>query len=210
MSKEKQCECCHEWWYGSDVKEDLCPNCYDYFKQLKQQLEEKEKQIDIISRDNNSYKYNIDEQKRIIDDFAKQLKENDNYRLRYELAGADETITNLKQQLVEKQNTIDEINKEFEQAVHDWKALCAEKDKEIEKLKQQYTILENENGKLAKELIVKNYKEAQKEVSFGIQLAISELEKVKILLQNAVNYEKYTFVGIYDAVNNQIKELRGE
>lgn len=140
MSEEKQCECCHEWWYDGDVKENLCPNCYDYFKQLKRQLEEKEKQIDIISRDNNSYRYNIDEQKRIIDDFAKQLKEKDNYHLRYKLAGADETIANLRQQLAEKQNTIDEINKEFVQAVHDWKALCAEKDKEIEKLKQQYTI----------------------------------------------------------------------
>lgn len=40
MSKEKQCECCHEWWYDSDVKENLCPNCYDYFKQIKQELEE--------------------------------------------------------------------------------------------------------------------------------------------------------------------------
>lgn len=159
MSKEKQCECCHEWWYGSDVKEDLCPNCYDYFKQLKRQLKEKDKQIDIVGRDNNSYKYNIDEQKRIIHDFAKQLKE---------------------------------------------------KDKEIEELKQQNTLLENENGKLAKELIVKNYKKAQKEVSFGIQLAIRELEKVKILLQNAVNYEGYTFIGIYDAINKQIKELKGE
>ena len=46
MSKEKQCECCHEWWYDSDVKENLCPNCYDYFKQLKQQIEEKEKEIE--------------------------------------------------------------------------------------------------------------------------------------------------------------------
>lgn len=46
MSKEKQCECCHEWWYDSDVKEDLCPNCYDYFKQLKQQLAEKDKEIE--------------------------------------------------------------------------------------------------------------------------------------------------------------------
>lgn len=49
MSKE--CECCHTWWYDSDVKEDLCPNCYDYFKQLKRQLEEKDKQIDIISKE---------------------------------------------------------------------------------------------------------------------------------------------------------------
>ena len=46
MSREKECECCHEWWYASDVKENLCPNCYYYFKQLKQQLEEKDKEID--------------------------------------------------------------------------------------------------------------------------------------------------------------------
>ena len=38
MSEEKECKCCHEWWYASDIKDDLCPNCYDYFKQLKQQL----------------------------------------------------------------------------------------------------------------------------------------------------------------------------
>ena len=45
MSKEKECKCCHEWWYASVIKEDLCPNCYDYFKQLKQQLAEKDKEI---------------------------------------------------------------------------------------------------------------------------------------------------------------------
>ena len=45
-------------------------------------------------------------------------------------------IQQLKQQLTEKQNTIDEINKEFVQAVHDWKTLCAEKDKEIAHLKE--------------------------------------------------------------------------
>lgn len=50
MSKEKQCECCHEWWYDSDVKENLCPNCYDYFKQLKQQLEEKNKEIERLRK----------------------------------------------------------------------------------------------------------------------------------------------------------------
>lgn len=35
-----------------------------------------------------------------------ELKEKDNYHLRYELAGADETITNLKQQLAEKDKEI--------------------------------------------------------------------------------------------------------
>lgn len=45
MSEEKECKCCHEWWYASDIKQDLCPNCYDYFKQLKQQLAETEQRF---------------------------------------------------------------------------------------------------------------------------------------------------------------------
>ena len=139
-------------------------------------------------------------------------KETDNYHLRYELAGADETIANLRQQLAEKQNTIDEINKEFVQAVHDWKALCAEKDKEIEKLKQQYTILENENGKLTTELIMGKYKKAQKEVSFGMQLAVQELEKVKDWLNEPFDEDGCFKIGgdLIDFIDQQIKELRGE
>ena len=132
MSKEKQCKCCHEWWYASEIKNDLCPNCYDYFRQLKQQIEEK--------------------------------------------------------------------------------------DKEIEKLKQQYTILENENGKLTTELIMGKYKKAQKEVSFGKQLAIHELERVK---EDCFNQKELVDFGhvacfmvdiadILEIINNQIKELRGE
>lgn len=137
MSKEKQCECCHEWWYGIDVKENLCPNCYDYFKQLKQQL--------------------------------------------------------------------------------------AEKDKEIEKLKQQYTILDNENGKLTTELIMGKYKKAQKEVSFGIQLAIQELEKVNEILtdtiikvtQDEMDLNKLCYLEEISAqfcekMQDQIKKLKGE
>ena len=98
-----------------EIKENIMENNLkkqdQQIDQLKQQLEEKDKQIDIISRDNNSYKYNIDEQKRIIDDFAKQLKEKDNYHLRYELAGADETIANLRQQLEEKDKEIERLQK---------------------------------------------------------------------------------------------------
>ena len=124
----------------------------------------------------------------------------------------DQQIDRLKQQLAEKQNTIDEINKEFVQAVHDWKALCAEKDKEIEKLKQQNTLLENENGKLAKELIVKNYKKAQKEVSFGIQLAIQELVEIERLLYESHYKEidnKYyaEYADINNLIDSRIKAL---
>lgn len=54
MSREKECKCCHEWWYASVIKEDLCPNCYDYFKQLKQQLAEKDKEIERLNTIKNN------------------------------------------------------------------------------------------------------------------------------------------------------------
>ena len=156
MSKEKQCECCHEWWYDSDVKKNLCPNCYDYFKQLKQQLAEKDKEI-------------------------AHLKEKDNYHLRYELAGADETITNLKQQLEEKDKEIEKLKQELEETNAGYDFTYEQSSEAIKELKQNQT-----------------------------QLAIQELEKVKILIQNAINFVRPNFVEVYDAINKQIKGLKGE
>ena len=109
-----------------------------------------------------------------------------------------------------QQNEIQQLKQQLE-----------EKDKEIEKLKQQNTLLENENGKLAKELIVKNYKKAQKEVSFGIQLAIQELEKAKDTIKHFCNIHNDEYYGVKsqvkgieqdvcDQINQQIKELKGE
>ena len=151
-------------------------------------------------------------------------------------------IEELNQRLVSKDKYIDELENDLnwergnKLAIHkqfadrncyvtleDYKADIAEKDKEIEELKQQYTILENENGKLTTELIMDKYKKAKKEVSFGKQLAIQELEKVKELLLD--EYKKYPIV--YDKTNDivagaldrdkvneiidqQIKELKGE
>ena len=136
MSREKECKCCHEWWYASVIKEDLCPNCYDYFKQLKQQLEESFTEEDVEG---------------LIED-------------------RDKTIKFLKKELAEKQNTIDEINKEFVQAVKDWKTLCAEKDEELRKYKSYktdderikdltnlYSQYKEENNQLKKELKDKNF-----------------------------------------------------
>mgnify|MGYP001580398658 CR=1 FL=1 len=138
MSKEKECKCCHEWWYASDIKEDLCPNCYDYFKQLKQQLAEKDKEINSL-----------------IVDYEKRISQE------------QELMSNMEHRLAEKQNTIDEINKEFVQAVHDWKALCAEKDKEIERLKNLFE-LNNEvvinQGKEIFDLRVQVLQQKQNEV----------------------------------------------
>ena len=183
-------------------------------QQLKQQLEEKDEQI---KKRVMVYEEQFIEQTNEIYSLKQQLAEKD-IRIE-ELEGqfayeceCNMQLVDLQKQLEEKQNTIDEINKEFVQSVKDWKALCAEKDKEIEKLKQQNTLLENENGKLAKELIVKNYKKAQKEVSFGTQLAIQELEKVKKWVadhtQDFWSCENDDLdTELYDFIDNQIKEL---
>lgn len=128
-----------------------------------------------------------DNQQNEIQQLKQQLEEKDNYHLRYELAGADETITNLKKQIEEK-------------------------DKEIEKLKtkqkpivmhskENYYFLEEENIKLHF---------AQK------QLAIQELEKVKSsLFSKAIQITGtgVDCVRLYEInkiINQQIKELKGE
>ena len=115
----------------------------------------------------------------------------------------------LKQQLAEKQNTIDEINKEFVQAVHDWKALCAEKDKEIEDMDKDLVFNANEIKRLIQEK--KRLKQNQK------QLAITELEKVKEKIDCEMAIRECDIseqtadvcVLIADQIDNQIKELKG-
>lgn len=121
-----------------------------------------------------------------------ELKEKDNYHLRYELAGADETITKLKQQLAEKDIRIEELEGQFayececnKQLVELQKEL-AEKDKEIEDMDKDLVFNANEIKRLIQEK--KQLKQNQK------QLAIQELEKVKELLlieskNNPIIYE---------------------
>ena len=122
-------------------------------------------------------------------------KETDNYHLRYELAGADETITNLKKQL-------------------------AEKDKEIERLKNLFE-LNNEvvinQGKEIFDLRVQVLQQKQNQT----QLAIQELEKVKDTLKHFCNIHNDEYYGVKsqvkgieqdvcDQINQQINELKGE
>ena len=101
-------------------------------------------------------------------------------------------ITQLKQQLAEKQKTIDEINKEFVQAIHDWKTLCAEKDKEIEDWKQKTQTFLNRVNEQNYEIANNNPK----------QLAIQELEKVKNFVDGRTYCANY--------IKKRIKELKGE
>lgn len=145
----------------------FCEKCYqetfgkdnqqNEIQQLKQQLAEKDKEI-------------------------AHLKEKDNYHLRYELAGADETIANLRQQL-------------------------AEKDKEIERLKNLFK-LNNEvvinQGKEIFDLRVQVLQQKQNQ----IQEAITELEKVKEWLEpKYFDYEQINY--LTRIIDNQIKKLKG-
>lgn len=119
-------------------------------------------------------------------------------------------ITQLEQQFAEKQKTIDEINKEFVQAIHDWKTLCAEKDKEIERLKNLFE-LNNEvvinQGKEIFDLRVQVLQQKQNQT----QLAIQKLEKVKEYMNSEYGYDCCADVSIVDEfIDNQIKELKGE
>lgn len=129
----------------------------------------------------------------------------ENWELREDLSQKDQRIAELekqfdqlKQQLAEKDTRIAELEEQNNRLIDTLK----EKDKENEELKLKLDIramsLQNIN--------IERMESEQNQT----RLAIQELEKVKILLQNAIKYEGHTFVGIYDAVNNQIRKLKGE
>lgn len=275
MSK---CECCKE--ENSDLITykgyKMCPACYmGYVRKVK------------VCENNAKYETEIDQLKQQLAEKDKEI----NYLIvDYEkrISQEQELMSNMEHRLTEKQNMIDEINKEFVQAVHDWKTLCAEKDtriaeledkdwyeacieqleeqnnrlidtlkekdKEIEELKkwQEWYSIWHENFKkqiedLTTELETyrptklhgngqckcfncnainwtdwcsqykghiycnKCLKDILKEEQTSqTQLAIQELEKVKTLIQNVINFEKPDFVGVYDAINKQINVLKGE
>ena len=81
-------------------------------------------------------------------------------------------------------------------------------------LKQQLAESEKENNELHIAInkmsidLTNLLKGNQDKISF----AVAELEKVKVLIHNAVNIDspEYDLVGLYDAVSNQIKAIKGE
>lgn len=166
----------------------FCEKCYqetfgkdnqqNEIQQLKQQLAEKDKEI-------------------------AHLKEKDNYHLRYELAGADETITNLKQQLAVKGQ---EINI---------------KNNKLAELKKELTICKD---KLRRK--TQSNRDLQHRVhNVNTQLAIQELEKVKNKCNGMYelwldsNYKENMYnnediAGVFEDIsvftNDLIKKLKGE
>ena len=132
----KFCAKCYQETFGKD-------NQQNEIQLLKQQLEEKDKDLDLTTKTANELieiKHKLEKQLEEKDKEIKRITKIDNKTFLFETYEKPlrEQIQLLKQQLIEKQNKIDEISKEFVQAVHavyDWRVLCAEKDKEIERLK---------------------------------------------------------------------------
>ena len=160
------------------------------------------------------------------------MKEKDNYHLRYELAGADETITNLKKQIEEKDKEISRLkerlsvfdnfkdnygytNYDDSEILEDLqsRAFQAEDDTQVvDELLQFFNIFdENE--------LVDKVKEPQ------TQLAIAELEKVKNKCNGMYelwldsNYKENMYnnediAGVFEDIsvftNDLIKKLKGE
>ena len=105
-------------------------------------------------------------------------------------------IQQLKQQIAEIQNSIEEISREFVQAVHDWKILCKKKDKEIEKLRK------GEYQKCCQHCEVPKQD--------ANDLVIRELKKVKNWCKESLNVSLTLYDEIKDYINQQIKELKGK
>ena len=128
----------------------------------------------------------------------------ENWELREDLSQKDQHIAELEQQLAELKEK-DNYHLRYELAgadetITNLKKQLAEKVKEIELLKHLGSHETN----------MELFKENTKLIIEKRQFAIQELEKVKILIQNAINFERPNFVEVYDALNEQIKELKGE
>ena len=77
----------------------------ELLKQKDQRIAELEQDLEFTTKTAND----LIEIKHKLEQELAELKEKDNYHLRYELAGADETITNLKKQIEEKDKEISRL-----------------------------------------------------------------------------------------------------
>ncbi len=240
MSKEKQCECCHEWWYGSDVKENLCPNCYDYFKQLKQQLKEKDNLIEFGKEEIRKRNKRIDEiverDKKLFYDKNKELE-----KLKQQLAEAEEYIENDEVTKREYYQKTDEIIAEKDKEIKKLNWQLKDKDFTIKNLNHSLSVAPNANAgqrarideltKIVKEKDkeIETLKQELEEINAGYdftyeqssgaikelkqnqtQLAIQELEKVKDYICDCTYIKEPDYTNVRRKIDNQIKELKGE
>lgn len=196
---------------------------------LEAKLVEKEKEREL---DNSFWKQECDSlQKTLVEKDAELWKWSTQYARAYvnrQNALIAEKV-GLQQQLAEKDKTIEEINREFMQAIKDWKALLAEKENTIttliedsktskEILKKQLTDKEQENERLKEEIckyeitLMDKNSQLKKQHQDKISFCIERLDKVKeLLLEKCGETYSKTYCGIdediEEIIGNQIKQL---
>lgn len=115
---------------------------------------------------------------------------------------ADKENIELKQQLAEKEKEIERLLIAKELLFSDLH--YARMD--CEKTNRQIRELDKSCGGIINNLTTQIEQTNQDKISF----AVEQLEKVLVLIHNAVNIDspEYDLVGLYDAVSNQIKQLK--
>ena len=206
MSKEKQCKCCREWWYASDIKEDLCPNCYDYFKQLKQELEIKNQKIKNLYIDLKDWQDLEEKISTKYENVVSLLKEKDKEieRLKERLSVFDNFKYNYGYTNYDDSEILEDLQS---------RAFQAEDDTQVVNELLQFFNIFDENE------LVDKVKESQ------TQLAINELKKVKKFAENLLEkfcnsweynhkymrgHRHIEYYDLIQGIDNQIKELKGE
>lgn len=180
MSKEKECKCCQEEWYAVDIKDGLCPNCYDYFKQLKQQLEEKEKEIvELKAEPQKIWDDNLRELKNdIVDKFIEKIHKE--YRAELDRRVDKKVQEKTKELKYDFENQRRLLTENFSRKVDELQTKCDKHfNARIELMKNQKTF------------------------------AINELEKIKKFAENYIEFkDNYQESCLYEQINKQIKELK--
>ena len=142
-----------------------------------------------------------------------ELKEKDNYHLRYELAGADETITNLKKQLAEKDIRIEELEGQFayececNMQLVDLQKQLEEKQKTIDEINKEFVQAVHD----WKTLCAEKDKEISKlQASCQVKMQLKDKTKMMSNEEHCYQQKVVSWLDICNQINNQIKELKGE
>lgn len=191
-----------------------------------------------IKEDNISFEYaSLDDKDKTIAEQRKQITDLEAKLAKYEkfmkdnewdsLGEMQETLNKCEKEYFDIQKQLAEKEKERELDNSFWKQECDSLQKALaEKEKEEFLWLQKadelfERGKDYEEIWQflidriksvngKRYADGYTHNQDKISFCIEQLEKVLVLIHNAVNIDSpaYDLVGLYDAVSNQINELK--
>lgn len=226
-----QCKCCNRLSSECFIKDGLCITCYEYNKQLKQQLAEKDKEINSLIAD---YEKRISQEQELMSNMEHRLTEKDEELRKYKSYKTDDErikdLTNLYSQYKEENNQLKKELKDKDFALEckerDIKAIERQRDKAyddygyLDKISRELG-LQNVDYEKQIALLKSSEKCLTERIKNRTQLAIQELEKVKDTLKHFCDIHSDEYYGVKaqvkgieqdvcESIDNQIKILKGE